>query len=98
MSALRFPTKLLINGQCMAGEGRAEPIINPANGEMVARVECPAANVTCPAFGGPNLDVLYFTTAQKGREDAEPSPEAVGGNIFAAKVGVSGLPGFAFAG
>jgi hypothetical protein len=42
--------------------------------------------------------VLYFTTAQKGREDAEPSPEACGGNIFAAEVGVTGLPGFAFAG
>jgi sugar lactone lactonase YvrE len=42
--------------------------------------------------------VLYFTTAQKGREDAEPSPEAAAGNIFAAKVGVNGVPGFAFAG
>jgi aminobutyraldehyde dehydrogenase len=38
MSALRFPTKLLINGQCMAGEGRAEPIINPANGELLCEV------------------------------------------------------------
>ena len=71
---------------------------NPANGEMVAKVQCPAANVTCPSFGGPDFDVLYFTTAQKGREDAEPSPEAEAGNLFAAKVGVRGIPGFAFAG
>jgi L-arabinonolactonase len=61
-------------------------------------VECPAANVTCPAFGAPDLDILYFTTAQKGRDEAEPSPEPEAGNIFAAKVGVEGLPGFAFAG
>jgi L-arabinonolactonase len=54
--------------------------------------------VTCPAFGGPQLDVLYFTTAQKGREEAEPSPEPEAGNLFAARVGVRGLPGFAFAG
>jgi L-arabinonolactonase len=54
--------------------------------------------VTCPAFGGPDLDILYFTTAQKGRDEAEPSPEPEAGNIFAAKVGVEGLPGFAFAG
>lgn len=71
---------------------------NPATGEMVAKVECPAANVTCPSFGGPDLDVLYFTTAQKGREDAEPSPEVEAGNLFAAKVGVQGMAGFAFAG
>jgi len=79
-----------------AGHGVAR--WNPANGEMVAKVECPAVNVTCPSFGGPHLDVLYFTTAQKGRDEAEPSPEAEAGNLFAAKVGVRGLPGFAFAG
>jgi len=79
-----------------AGHGVAR--WNPATGEMVAKVECPALNVTCPAFGGPNLDILYFTTAQKGRDDAEVSPEPEAGNLFAAKVGVKGLPGFAFAG
>lgn len=79
-----------------AGHGVAR--WNPATGEMVAKVECPAANVTCPAFGGQDLDVLYFTTAQKGREEVEPSPEPEAGNIFAAKVGVRGMPGFAFAG
>ena len=38
MAALRFPTKLFINGQCLAGEGRAEAIINPANGEVLCEV------------------------------------------------------------
>ena len=79
-----------------AGHGVAR--WDPADGRMVAKVECPAANVTCPAFGGPDLDVLYFTTAQKGREEAEVSPEPEAGNLFAAKTGVRGLPGFAFAG
>ena len=79
-----------------AGHGVAR--WNPATGEMVAKVECPAANVTCPAFGGPDLDVLYFTTAQKGREGAEASPEPEAGNLFAANVGVRGMAGFAFAG
>jgi sugar lactone lactonase YvrE len=79
-----------------AGHGVAR--WNPATGEMMAKVECPASNVTCPAFGGPDLDVLYFTTAQKGRDEAEPSPELEAGNLFAARVGVKGLPGFAFAG
>lgn len=79
-----------------AGHGVAR--WNPANGQMVAKVECPSVNVTCPAFGGADLDILYFSTAQKGRDDAEPSPEPEAGNLFAAKVGVRGLPGFSFAG
>jgi len=79
-----------------AGHGVAR--WNPSTGEMVAKVDCPVPNCTCPAFGGPDLGVLYFTTAQKGRDEAEPSPESEAGNIFAARVGVPGLPGFAFAG
>lgn len=79
-----------------AGHGVAR--WNPATGEMVAKVESPAANVTCPAFGGPDLATLYFTTAQKGRDDAERSPEPEAGNLFAAKTGARGLAGFAFAG
>jgi sugar lactone lactonase YvrE len=79
-----------------AGHGVAR--WNPATGEMVAKVECPAANVTCPAFGGADLGTLYFTTAQKGREEAEASPEPEAGNLFAAQVGVRGLAGFAFGG
>jgi len=78
--------------------GRGVTRWNPASGEMVDKVDCPAANCTCPAFGGANLDTLYFTTAQKGREEAEPSAEPEAGNLFAAKVGVKGLAGFAFAG
>ena len=79
-----------------AGHGVAR--WNPATGEMAAKVECPAANCTCPAFGGKDLEILYFTTAQKGREETEPSPEPEAGNIFAARVGVRGVAGFVFAG
>jgi len=79
-----------------AGNGVAR--WNPATGQMVAKVTCPAVNVTCPSFGGPDLNVLYFTTAQKGREDAAPSPEAEAGDLFAADVGVRGVAGFAFGG
>lgn len=71
---------------------------DPASGKLVAKVECPAVNVTCPAFGGADLDVLYFTTAKKGREEAEASPEPEAGHIFAVKPGVKGLAGYAFAG
>ena len=38
MAAIRFPTQLLINGHSVAGEGRAEPILNPCTGELLCEV------------------------------------------------------------
>ncbi len=38
MAAPRFPTQLLINGQAVAGEGRAESILNPSTGEVLCEV------------------------------------------------------------
>lgn len=38
MAAPRFSTQLLINGASVTGEGRAEPIINPATGEVLCHV------------------------------------------------------------
>ena len=37
-SPLTFPSKLLIGGELVAGDGIAEPIINPASGEVVCSV------------------------------------------------------------
>lgn len=71
---------------------------DPSSGRMVSKVTCPAPYVTCPSFGGSDLDVLYFTTAQKGREDMEPATESGAGDLFAARPGVRGMAGFAFAG
>ncbi len=71
---------------------------DPSTGQMVEKVTCPVPYVTCPAFGGPDFATLYFTTAQKGRDEMEPATEPGAGNIFAASLGVKGLRGFAFAG
>lgn len=38
MAAIRFPTQLLINGQSVAGEGRAESVLNPCTGEPLCEV------------------------------------------------------------
>lgn len=79
------------NGGCVARW-------NPHTGELVEKVLAPCPYVTCPTFGGPGLDVLYFTTAKKGREEAAPSDAPGAGHLFQAKVGVRGLPGYLFAG
>ncbi len=38
MASIRFPTQLLINGHCVAGEGRSEAVLNPATGERLCEV------------------------------------------------------------
>jgi sugar lactone lactonase YvrE len=50
-------------------------------------VELPCEKPTCCAFGGPELDVLYVTSARIGSE--HPEPQA--GGLFALRPGVTGL-------
>lgn len=60
------------------------------DGKLVAFVDVDAPNVSACAFGGPNLDRLYITTA---REHLEPShPQwSTSGSLYVADVGAQGL-------
>jgi sugar lactone lactonase YvrE len=63
---------------------------DPETGELMARVEVPVPNVTSCAFGGPDLDILYITTA--GGDDPkilEKYPLA--GSVFRTYPGVKGV-------
>lgn len=61
------------------------------DGTLDRVVEIPTPLVTCCAFGGPNLDVLYVTTAsfRMDREALAADPHA--GKTFAIDVGVTGI-------
>lgn len=59
-----------------------------ATGELIEIVAVNAAQVSCPAFVGPNLDVLAITTAQVGLERWTDAS----GAIFVADVGAIGIP------
>jgi sugar lactone lactonase YvrE len=52
------------------------------DGRLCQMVKVPAANVTSCAFGGPDLDVLYITTAA--------GPGAAAGALFSCRPGVTG--------
>jgi len=52
------------------------------DGRVVQTVELPAANVTCPAFGGPDLRTLFVTTARKNLSEAELAVQPGAGGIF----------------
>ena len=61
------------------------------DGQELARLTLPTPRVTCPAFGGENLDQLYFTTAG-GDDRAKNGPEA--GALFRVDVGLRGKPDY----
>ncbi len=71
---------------------------DPETGEQLATVAVPAAHVSSCAFGGPDLDELYITTAGIGVdcEAAREQPHA--GGLFRAKPGVRGVAAFEFVG
>ncbi len=62
------------------------------SGQWIGSLTLP---VTCPsscAFGGPNWETLFVTTARISLTPQEQEREVVAGGIFAADVGVSGVP------
>jgi sugar lactone lactonase YvrE len=66
-----------------------------AGGALDAVIEVAARQVTACTFGGEGLDRLYVTTS---REDLGPDDDPLAGAVFAASVGVRGLPVREFAG
>jgi len=71
---------------------------NPATGELLDTLPVPATNVTACAFGGPNLDRLYITSARVGLDNAALRQNPHEGGLFVAQPGVTGLEAFEFAG
>jgi sugar lactone lactonase YvrE len=61
-----------------------------AAGRLTGVVRLPAANVTSCAFGGPNLDQIYITTAE--------GPGRSAGALFTCAAGVTGLPAYPYRG
>lgn len=64
--------------------------INPTTGVIDLEIIIPAEQVTSIAFGGPNLDILYVTTASK--EFTTPQPPPAGRVFQVTGLGVKGLP------
>lgn len=63
-------------------------VINPDTKSIVREISMPTAQVTSMAFGGPNLDILFVTTAGNPKPKAAPA----GGLFKVTGLGVKGLP------
>lgn len=54
------------------------------DGRFLRAVEFAAPHTSCPAFGGPDLDTLYCTTALEGMDDAARAAHPQAGMVLAA--------------
>lgn len=62
------------------------------DGMFVRAISLPAAQVTCPAFGGDDLKTLYVTSAYEGLSAHQRDEQPLAGAVFAVQMDVVGLP------
>ncbi|MEZ4817775.1 MAG: SMP-30/gluconolactonase/LRE family protein [Flavobacteriaceae bacterium] len=95
-NALGFPDGMAIdeNDHLWVGmwNGNAVVCFDPNTGSIIETIEVPAHNVTSCAFGGPNLDLLYITTASIDMTEEEKTQYPLAGSVFVVKPGVKGVP------
>ena len=60
------------------------------DGSIDRVIDVPVSQVTCPAFGGPELKTLFITTAAKNLSAEQLAAEKVAGGLFAIEVEVAG--------
>ncbi len=57
-------------------------------------VELPVQQPTCPAFGGPDLNRLFITSAREGLSDGELAKQPEAGKVLILELNVAGMPEF----
>ena len=67
-------------------------------GERIAELKMPVQRPTSCAFGGPDLDLLFVTSASIGLSGADRQSQAQAGGLFLVEPGVRGLADTPFAG
>jgi sugar lactone lactonase YvrE len=94
------------DGSCVDAEGllwnahfgSSRVIRYAPDGRVERSIEFPASNLTCCAFGGDKLDVLYVTSAKILLKPGELAAQPMAGALFAVHPGARGLPEAAFGG
>jgi len=78
------------DGKCDAkGRFRAGTMAyDPKTAKLLHKIDLPASQVSSCAFGGPNLDILYITTANVDLITEEP----LAGRLFKIKLDIKGFP------
>lgn len=71
---------------------------NPEDGQVLEIISLPVSRVTACAFGGPELDRLYITSASQGMSPEDWNKEPHAGGLFVCSPGVKGVATFRFRG
>jgi sugar lactone lactonase YvrE len=68
--------------------------VDPTNGKLLSHISIPTPQVTSVAFGGPQLDELYVTSANiLLSEEQQKQYPASGATFRVTGLGVKGYPG-----
>jgi sugar lactone lactonase YvrE len=63
------------------------------DGRLMRRIGLPVSNPTMCAFGGPDLDILYITSATRFLDETQFGAQPLAGRVLAIRgLGVRGLP------
>ncbi|MEO6846315.1 MAG: SMP-30/gluconolactonase/LRE family protein [Chthoniobacterales bacterium] len=71
---------------------------NPRDGKLLQTIRVPASQVTSCAFGGPDLNHLYITSARDSLTEAQLANEPHAGGLFCVEVDTKGIKAYEFAG
>ena len=91
-----FPDGMTIDAEdklwiCMWGGG-AVLRYDPSTAKLLEKIEVPASLVTSCAFGGPQMDTLYITTASLGFDEQQRIDQPLAGRLFQLKTNTRGFP------
>jgi len=68
------------------------------DGTLERSISLPVGQITNVAFGGPNLETLYITTAAKQLDEVALAGQPLAGALFEVETGIRGLPPGRYAG
>lgn len=96
----RAPAGVHPDGSCIDAEGclwnaqwgAARVVRYSPDGRIDRVVELPCSQPSCVAFGGPDLDHLFVTTARVGLSDAALATEPLAGSVLVYRTPFRGLP------
>ncbi len=64
---------------------------DPTNGKLLDKIEIPVPQVTSCAFGGPDFDLLFITTARENFTPEQVARYPDSGSVYVAHPGVCGI-------
>jgi sugar lactone lactonase YvrE len=69
---------------------------NPNTGKLLEQIPFPALQISCPVFGGRDMNELYVTSARVGMSEADLKKYPLSGGLFKVVTNIEGMKTFEF--